>query len=51
VLKLFRKPSKAVYRLIEAKHVEIDYNFYIPSRSVARNVETQHFPRLGGSKF
>jgi hypothetical protein len=34
---------------IEAKYGEIDYNFAIPSRSVARNTENQCFPRLEGS--
>jgi hypothetical protein len=36
---------------IEAKYVEIDYNYYIPSRSVARNAENQCFPRLEGSEL
>jgi hypothetical protein len=36
-------------KCIEAKYDVIDYNYVIPSRSVARNAETQHFPRLEGS--
>jgi hypothetical protein len=50
-LKVFKGHPKAVYRCIEAKYVVIVYNYYIPSRSVARNAETQHFPRLEGSRF
>jgi hypothetical protein len=42
---------KRLFIGIETNYEEIDYNFFIPSRSVARNAETQHFPRLEGSRF
>jgi hypothetical protein len=36
---------------IEAKYVEIDYNNYIPSRSVARNAENQRSLGLRGVNY
>ena len=40
---------QAITSSIKVIYVEIDYNFYIPSRSVARNAVIQQIPRLEGS--
>jgi hypothetical protein len=45
------KGLKRLFIRIETNYGVIVYNYAIPSRSVARNAETQYFPRLEGSGF